>query len=243
MSVEKNVYRDGCYHSLYKYSLDKMKKTHPEKSDTKYFGARILINWMFMAEPGNVVLSKAMEIIVELVRLEYFSKSPLRTSHSTPKWMKVMCTTGPSLLTTAALSVVYAYNGSETDFIANKGHIDWRLYGGVYKMDFDVPREKYYMYFMQHEEVPMLSSYDENSQYNQAVITANNYEFFFVAKNIRWPIASWDVFIGLGFSKKMARVVPIEVLGRIPKTPKKLTLDDKEWVQAYMDTPRFLNPE
>lgn len=236
VSVERNVLRDNCYHPQYAFSFANLQE---ERKNSTFYGNRVVVNWLLMSEPGGALMAKALEVVVELVRLEYFRRSALRVDIKNPEWMKVVCITGPSMLTTATLSSVYAHKGPSSDIVSLKGHTDWKQYGGVYKIwTEDVPREKHYMYFMSHEHVPFLSSYSDRYGFDGQPISATVGEVYFVANRLRWLVPT------RGFEFLNNFVVPVRrnVLRRIPRSKRDLTFSDKDWVKEYLSRPRFLQP-
>jgi len=97
--------------------------------------------------------------IVDLIRHEYLGRSVLRANLQ-PKWMHIMCITGPRMLTASSMEAVLTYDGREHDLVEVKGGYDFKLFGGSFKLwDGSVPPEKHYMSFMVREDISMLHSY------------------------------------------------------------------------------------
>lgn len=237
VSVEKNVLRDNCYHPQYALSLPNLQE---RRKNSTFSGNRVVVNWFLMAEPGSALMARALDLIVELVRLEHFRRSALRMDVKNPEWMKVMCITGPTMLTTAMLTAIYAHRGPSSDIVALKGGIDWKQFGGVFKIrGDDLPREKYYMHFMTHSHVPFLSAYSDKDGFDGQVISETVGEVYFVANKLRWLVPAR----GFEFIRASS-IIPVRrnVMQQIPRSKRDLTLSDKDWVKEYMFRPRFLSP-
>lgn len=167
VGVEKNSNDDACYQPHYRLSMAKLKARFPDKDPTAIFGNHILVNWLFFAEPGSIVLANAMVTIVDLIRHEYLGRSVLRPSLQ-PKWMQVMCVTGPRMLSASFTEAILRYDGKEHDLVEVKGGYDYKLFGGSFKLwDNGVPQASHYMSFMVKENINLLHSYLPES--NQTV--------------------------------------------------------------------------
>lgn len=168
VGVEKNRNDDACYQPQYRLSVTRLKARFPSKDPTAIFGNHILVNWLFFAEPGSVVLANTIVNMVDLIRHEYLGKSVLRPTLQ-PKWMHVMCITGPRMLTASSTEAILRYDGKEHDLVEVKGGYDFKLFGGSFKLwDEGVPQESHYMSFMVRENINLLHSYLPQGNHSSA---------------------------------------------------------------------------
>lgn len=222
ISYEKNgLNANKCYVSNYHLSDYHTLKAYPDAHTI--FKGRIILNWALFAAPHHPILSYAIEMAVEIIKYEYLRESVMRSMYTLFGWESIMCSTGPSLLTTSARELLLR-NGTNIKY--RLAGMDFRECGGVFKAIYVPVRNdpNHYMKIMNKnrdllkEYMPELP-FDENrlkSLQGKPIQGQNGREIFVIDDMKRRSIPNYDTFVNLNFSMSDVYVISNVRLSAIP---------------------------
>ena len=116
LAFENNHYDgDWCYNSNSEFATKNIISKNPGAEKMDIFHNRILVNWCMMSAPYHMFLAAALDTFVKLSKLEYLRVSDLKVAVWEPFSKLVYCTTGPTMFTAAARSVVLGDSARNND--------------------------------------------------------------------------------------------------------------------------------
>ena len=157
LTKESNTFSDECFKDEFHASDSGLARRFGR--NTSHINIeKVVANWAFFVEPKHPVFRRALENIVELVRLEHQCRSALKLPHFSHRWKMVMCVTGPTLLTVSVKEVLLESPELTKVRLERRDFTDW---GGRFKVDGpEAPKkELHYMLRMQRDMLTLLGSY------------------------------------------------------------------------------------
>jgi mannosyltransferase OCH1-like enzyme len=223
ISKERNIFNgDMCYIPKYHLSDQATYKNNETRRSMNIFNSAVIPNWALASAPKHPILARTMENIVEVLKHEYIRDPVIRDLRHGYRWMCVMCSTGPSMLTASAREVVFE---NPPNLVYKLVATDFRDYGGKFKAVQTRQDSKHYTKQFQSGKISLLSSYLPEPPVTpemlkewdgEAIKSHSSKEIFLIKDGYRRGFPDFDTFIGMNYTTSNVRVITHTKLEKIP---------------------------
>lgn len=231
LTKEPGAYIDECYRDSYPLSYASLSLLNPTSKDRVHqiHGGRTISNWAIFSEPKHPFLRRALENLVDLVRLEYLRQSALKLPYFAFRWKCVMCVTGPAMLTISIKQMMLDSNVTYSGVRIEKR--DFGEFGGSFKLGRENGTERgtaHWMQKMQSNSLLLLSSYmplphsalEGKLLTSEKKIGASSFEYFLLQNGSLRIFTDVRHLSNYGFTERAALVLDTAFLNSLPRGPK-----------------------
>ena len=247
LTKEPNAYSDECYKDHFYLSDTALIKQYNSTSSVKHVNeGRTLASWAIFSEPRHPIIKKTLSNIVELLRLEYLQQSALKLQFYDMRWKRVMCTTGPIVLTVSTKQFLLEEQDKKTLARCRIEKRDFAEFGGQFKFRKNVTDRSHYMFSMQYDLVLLLRSYHRPKDLSgvegrlsclERNLTTREIRYFLVKNGTIRHFKDVSHLSSYGYTERAANVLDFDFYNSLPKGPT-LKLDAKD---AIKDTLALLD--
>jgi hypothetical protein len=230
LTKEPNAYSDECYKDHFHLSDTALIKQHNSSSTVKNVNeGRTLASWAIFSEPRHPIIKRTLINIVELLRLEYLRQSALKLQFYDMRWKRVMCTTGPIVLTISTKQFFLEEKDAKIVARCRIEKRDFAAFGGQFKFRKNETDRSHYMFSMQYDLVLMLRSYQQPKDLSayegkllclERNITTKEIRYFLVTNGTIRHFDDVPHVSSYGFTERAAIVLDFEFYNSLPKGPR-----------------------